>query len=180
MASGVVFCMLGSVAAASVAAQTPQEAAAINMQLAIQLCVENYRTPQKMRPAFEAAGFEYQPERFSAEEVVHWYVAPADTMVAQVDPGPGRSFCAISSNLMSVGSASAFARAVFERWFAGAIQIGSPQGEFIAPGTPQAANRACTGFHVFAPQRLIWVQIGNAGQDPLCIEDGTAQIIIQM
>lgn len=164
-------------------AQTPQEAAAINARLAIEICARNYRTPDEIRPAFEAAGFAYTQEDLGGGpgDVLHWYAAPADTVSAAVlFPGPDQAECRVTTDHMDVAEALPFARAVFETMFAGQIQDGAPEGQDVRPGSVEAQVDFCSGFHVFAPQKVIWVQLARAGNDGTCQSDGTASINIKM
>ncbi len=164
-------------------AQTPSEAAAINARLAIELCVRNYRTIDEIRPAFDAAGFTYTPEDFGGgpQNILHWYAAPADTVnVAVLFSGPDQAECRVTTDHMDVNQALPFARAVIETMFAGQIQDGSPEGQNVLPGSPEAEQDICSGFHIFAPRKLMWVQIARAGNDGTCRSDGTASINIKM
>lgn len=164
------------------AAMTEAEAARINMQLAMTLCIRNYHDPAAIRPAFEAAGFRYQPEVYSPQEVLHWYAAPADTALALVIPGEGHSGCMISTTHMTVSDALPFAGQVLDQLVNAPISAGEVENVNvnIIPGHPEAWRRACSGYSVIVPRRMIVVRVGNAGQDPRCIDDGTAQIMISM
>lgn len=163
--------------------QTLAEAAKINMQLAIKLCIDNYRTPDQMRPAFAAAGFEYKPEFMGGEagDAIHWYHAPADTMTAIVAPGPGKSYCSVMTRTMGVTEAISFAGIALETLYAGRFSYGEAEGGAPVTPVPQGQFRGeCTGYIALLPQRFVSVKIGNEGQDPGCIEDGTSQIMINM
>lgn len=162
------------------AAQTLLETAAANMQLAMQICLQNYGTPDQMVPAFKQAGFSEAIEDFGDGEVIHWMSDPSNTTLVNVQPRPGQSFCAVSTELFGVTAALPYTRQVLGNIFSGEVFFESPEAQVIQPGDPQAANQPCTGYHFFAPQRLVWIQLGNAGQDPVCIEDGSVQIMMQM
>lgn len=164
-------------------AQTPEEAAAINARLSMELCVRNYRTPDQIRPAFEAAGFTYAPEDFGGgpSDIIHWYAAPADTVRTGVlFPGPDQAVCRVTSPYIDVVEALPLSRAIMETMFAGQIQDGSPEGQNILPGSVEAQSAGCSGFHIFAPQKLIWVELTRSGNDGTCQSDGTASINIRM
>ncbi|SEA82580.1 hypothetical protein [Rubrimonas cliftonensis] len=160
------------------AAQTAREAAEANIGVAMQLCVTNYLTPERMLPAFHAAGFDYRPEDWGGGEVHHWFAVPGGDVSAMVSPE--ERFCAISSQTIGVGEALPLARAALGRLFTGQIAEGTPEGRNIRPSDPEGRNAECSGYHFLAPQRLIAVSVGNAGNDPLCVEDGTSQIILRM
>lgn len=150
----------------------------IEIRAAMRRCIDNYRTPDAIRPAFVDAGYEYQPEDFGGGEVIHRYVSADRQVVALVDPE--ERFCAISSNNRDVTQGLETSLSVLEEVFAGQVNAGSPENKNIRPGDPQAGSFECSGHHVFAPRSLIWVTVGNAGQDPVCIDDGTSQIMINM
>jgi hypothetical protein len=135
-------------------AQTPQEAAAINARLAIELCARNYRTPDEIRPAFEAAGFAYTAEDFGGGpgDVLHWYAAPADTVsTAVLFPGPDQAECRVTTDHMDVAEALPFARAVFETMFAGPrSRTAHPRGRTCGQARPKrraTSARASTSSH---------------------------------
>ncbi len=163
------------------ASQTLAEAAALNTQLAIELCVRNYRVVEQIRPAFEAAGFVHSTEDFGGGQHIDWYAAPADTVnVAIISTGVDAADCRVTTGHMDVTQALPFSTAVVEALLPGQVQPGSPEGQNILPGTPESEQDFCSGFHVFAPRKLIWVQLARAGNDGTCRSDGTASINIRM
>lgn len=172
--------LLLSLLVAPAAAQTAVEVAAANAQLAMQLCLQNYADPDQMVPAFTAAGFSATVEDFGNGNIIHWMADPAGTITVNVQPGEGSSFCAVSTETFGVTAAIPYTGQVLDNIFGGEVYFSSPEAQVIQPGDAAAANTACTGYHFFAPRRAVWVQIGNAGQDPVCVEDGTAQIMMRM
>lgn len=156
------------------------EAAALNMQLAMTLCLQNYHAPGSLVPKFEAAGFTFSPEVFSETEGLMWFNTPGQTAFGFLVPEHSGSTCAIMSNHMSVPQALPFAGAVLAQVFGNLVTPGSPENINVTPGHPQASNQSCSGYSVLVPRSMIWVQVGNAGQDPVCIDDGTTQILIRM
>ena len=153
------------------------------MQLAIKLCIDHYRVPELMRQAFVDAGFAYKPEIMGGDpnDAIHWYHAPADTMMAIVAPKEGQSYCSVMTRTMGVTEAISFAGTALQTLYPGQFSYG--EVENIPPVTPVPQGQVrgeCTGYHAFLPRRLVTVKIGNEGQDPGCIEDGTSQIMINM
>lgn len=155
------------------------EAAALNMQRAMTLCLHNYHGPVSLVPKLEAAGFTLSPEVFSETEVLMWFNTPGETAFGFLVPEQSASTCAIMSNHMSVPQALRFAGAVLAQVFGHLVTPKSPDNINVTPGHPQASNQSCSGYSVLVPRSTIWVQVGNGGQDPVCIDDGTTQILIR-
>ena len=162
------------------AAQTALEATAQNIQLAMTLCLQNAGSVEATVGAFKSAGFSEAKEDFGDGNIIYWMSDPAQLTVTNIQPRPGAGFCAVSTEQFGVSQALPFVGDVLKNIYAGEIFAESPEAQVIRPGAPAASNQPCSGYHFFAPQRLVWVQIGNAGQDPLCIDDGTTQIIMEM
>jgi len=166
---------------APAAAQTLDEAVRGNATLALSLCLSTVPDQATLNAAFTAAGFVYAPEDFGGGEVIHWFQAPADTVTVMVR-GEGRDgFCAVTTPHMGVTAAVPFAGEALEALYPGMFTYG--EMENTPPRTPQDADNGwgeCTGYIGWAGQRPIVVKIGNAGQDPNCIEDGTSQIMVTM
>lgn len=160
-----------------VAALTPAEAAARNVQLAMSLCFQNYHDPANLRPAFMQAGFAYEPENF-AGEIVHWFHTPGYNVNVMVLDKPGAVECRISTPAYGVEQMHPFIRAVLATLFNGDIHEGAPEGQNILPGSAAAQQEICSGYHLFAPRSLIWVKLARAGNDGTCVSDGTSQIIM--
>lgn len=152
--------------AAPLTAQSAPEAAAQNMQLAAELCLRNYRTPQDLAGAFSNAGFTLAQSTLDAG--VTDFTAPG------INGAFKTGYCFAQSAMVPLAMAEAIGRAVADRLFPGLVQDGAP--EHVA-GTPL---KPCEGLQVFAPQRLIAISYAAAGNSGECIADGTSSIIIQM
>lgn len=165
--------------ATPVLAQDARTNAAFYTQRALEFCIRNYGTPEAMIPAFKSAGYSETIEDFGGEKI-HWMAAPGNIVNVLVQARPGESYCAISTEAFGVTDALPFVGQVLDLIFSGDIFYQSPEGQVIQPGSPLANQTSCTGYHFFAPQRLIWVQLASVGNDPVCIENGTAQIMVRM
>ncbi len=161
-------------------AQTAAEAAAINVQYAMTVCLENYRTPLNIPATFVLAGLAHTRQDIGNGTVADWFSAPGDTMNVAVIADRDSTECRIGTTHYGVEQMLPFARAVVGQLFSAEIYDGAPEGYNILPGTPQARQDVCSGFHLFAPRKLIWVKLARAGNDATCISDGTAQIIMKM
>lgn len=179
LASGLLALLAAVPVAPGVAtAQTVEEAAAINVQLSIELCLRQGSDVATLRSAFAGAGFTPSTEDFGNGEVLYSYAAPDGHVITTLAPRPGSAECRISTDLYGVSQMIPFSRSVAAQIFRGEIYDQSPEAEVVVPGSAAGANRSCTGFHFFAPQRVIWFKFGVAGQDPVCVDNGTAQIMI--
>lgn len=151
-----------------------------SVRQAMQICLHNYGYPQGLLAVFRTAGYSYEPEDFGGGNVLHWFTSPDGVATVMVAPGDAASVCTVSTDAMGVGRALTFARAALEETANAGVNVGSPERENILPGSARAASEACSGYNVRLPGRLIWVQVGVRGQDPVCVENGTSQIIIRM
>lgn len=157
------------------AAMTPVEAASLNAQLAMNLCLQNHEQPDVLLQEFIKAGFSYTTEDFGGGEVLHWFIAPDNTLRTAVSIQSGSLECRIGTDLWGVEGMLPFAIAAFQKLTGGvSVAPGSPDGENVLPGTPAAQVGACSGFSVFLPRTLLWVQILRQGNDGTCISDGTS------
>ncbi|MDW4549512.1 hypothetical protein R5H32_09130 [Defluviimonas sp. D31] len=147
-------------------AKTAEEAAAVNMQLAAEICLRNYRTPDKVVDAFTAAGFALAP---GADPGTHEVTAPE--LWGVIEPGPEQSYCTFQSSRVPLAMAQAIGTALAERLFPGLVQTGHPERGLATP---------CDGLSVFAPRQLIWIHYAQAGNSGECIDDGTSAIILNM
>ena len=161
-------------------ALTPVEAAAQNMQLAMTICFQSYQDHDSIHGKLLNAGFVHEPETWSAGEVFNWYIAPARTATVLVLGQNGETECRVTTDLFGVAEALPFARAVIDQLYTDEIVDGSPEGQNIRPGSPEAQDEFCSGFHLYAPRRLIWIALARAGNDGTCISDGTASILMRM
>lgn len=160
-------------------AQDVRSTAAFYAQRAMEFCIRNYGTPDAMIPEFKTAGFTETIEDYGGEKL-HWMAAPDNIVNVLVQAKPGESYCAISTEVFGVTDALPFVGEVLKLVFSGDIFFESPEGQVILPGTPQGNQTSCSGYHFFAPQRLVWVEVATVGNDPVCIENGTAQIMVRM
>lgn len=162
------------------AAQSAEEAAAQNIQLAITLCVRNGHDLGALRAAFAGSGHSHTPEDFGGGVVLHHYGTPDATVTTTVTQEQGVNACRIATDLYGVSQMIPFSRAVLDQLYEGPIWDESPEGATITPGSPQAAGSPCSGFHILPGRTVIWFTFGNAGQDPVCVDNGTAQIMISL
>lgn len=137
----------------------------MNMQLAAELCLKNYRTPDAMADAFAAAGFTLAPGMDAGS-----YEVSAPEMWGIVSPGQGESYCNIQSQAVPLSTAQAIGTALGDRLFPGMASQGSPEG----------GHGPCDGISILAPQRMIWISYSQAGNSGECIDDGTSAIVLQM
>lgn len=164
------------------AAVTPLEAAAANVQLAMDVCIRNYNTPDQLHDKFVQAGFAHKPEDFGGE-IAHWYETPGNTALVTFyrNQRSGGTECQISTNHMDVTQMLPFAKAVMAQNFPGiAVLDGAPEGQNVLPGTPAAQQGACSGFHFLVPRMMIWVELTRAGNDGTCISDGSSALRVVM
>ena len=154
---------------APLAAQSPQEAAAQNMQLAAELCLRNHRTESEIPQAFAAVGFSVSPYTDSG---AFEFTAPGVT--GTVDTLPPSAFCSVQSTDVPLEMAEAIGRALADRLFPGLVQEGSPEH---VVGTPLAP---CEGLQIFATQELLTLSYAAAGNSGECLNDGTSAILIRM
>jgi hypothetical protein len=150
-------------------AQSPQEAAAQNMQLAAELCLRNHRTESEIPQAFAAAGFAVSPY---SDNGAFEFTAPGVT--GTVDTLPPSAFCSVQSTDVPLEMAEAIGRALADRLFPGAVHEGNP--EHVA-GTPVDP---CEGLQIFATQELLTLSYAVAGNSGECLNDGTSAILIRM
>ncbi|MBM7068361.1 hypothetical protein [Actibacterium sp. 188UL27-1] len=161
-------------------AQKSAEVAAQNVQCAMTICFENYADHPAINSRLTRAGFVHELEIRADGQVLSWYAAPAGTARALVIGQQGQTECQISTNAFGVKQAPPVARAVISKLYTGKIADGAPAGQNVLPGTPQAQQGGCAGFHVFAPRRLIWVAAERAGNDGTCLSDSTTQIVLRI
>lgn len=154
---------------APLAAQTPAEAAAQNMQLAAELCLRNHRTEADLPEAFSDAGFLLSPSSASG---TYDFTAPGVT--GNFDTLPPSAFCSVRSSLVPLPMAEAIGRAVAERLFSDKVEEGAPERNINDPLKP------CEGLQIFATQELITISYAAAGNSGECLNDGTSAILIKM
>ena len=155
-------------AATPVTAQTPEEAAAMNMQLAVETCMRHQKQADQLPAALEAAGYSVSP---GMDESTFDFSAPGVTGLVQTD---GTGYCSIQSTMVPLDLAEAIGAAVGERLFPGNVTPGSPAGDASTPPEP------CEGYTIWETQPIITVSYAQAGNSGECADDGTSAIIISM
>ncbi|MCB2095177.1 MAG: hypothetical protein KDE11_12285 [Rhodobacteraceae bacterium] len=168
--------------AAAARAQSLPVRAAAEVRFAMRNCLQNHLTPQRIFAGFTQHGFFYSKEDFGGgpEDVLHRFTRPDRLIDIAMVVTPGLTECRISTRYMDVPLALKFTRAVLRGILDEEISEGSPEGDNVTPWHPLAGARACSGYSFALPPRQASVTIGNAGQDPRCISDGTAQIMMRM
>lgn len=156
-------------------AQSMLEAAQQNMQLGLAICLRTGPDGDSARTALNAAGFTYSPEG-QAPDIVHWFHGPMGTASVGVVHSDLQMECRIVSDQMGVSDAIAMTGTMLNTLAPGVFEFGNMEN--TAPVTPGDANQPCTGYVGFAGQRPIVVSIANAGQDPVCVDDGSTQIMV--
>ena len=146
------------------------------------ICTAAYADAAEIGPSLVAAGFEHQPEKIDDTETLHWYVTPAGTDVTVLlRTTPLERFCAISSEEIPLQEAMQKSWALTTTLFPGASPIqGDLGGKNILIGSAEGQNESCSGFWVVLGDDILWVSGGIAGQDPVCIDNGTSQIMVVM
>ncbi|MGI3169171.1 hypothetical protein ACRARG_08475 [Pseudooceanicola sp. C21-150M6] len=164
------------------AAQSPRDAALANSRIALHVCLDLYSDADSRVAALSAAGFSYTTHaRPGDPRAYHKFSDPAGIVSIMTYGTDGDDFCAISSDVLNVTEAVQFVEQTTSELFPGMFTYGQMQGgAAITPTHPQAANFPCTGYSAFFPRRAIDISIGIAGQDPICVMDGTSQIMVRM
>lgn len=165
----------------SASSQSFDDAVRANLALGIELCVRGVPDATTLKSSLGSAGYVPTVERFGNTETLHHFAAPANTAVVTVFEGQLPADCRISSSHMGVAEAVAFTGEVLEARFPGVFTYGNMEN--TPPVTVETLGtrwEMCTGYIGWAGQRPIYVTLGNAGQDPACIADGTTQILISM
>jgi hypothetical protein len=145
---------------------------------AMTLCIQNYRDPNVLVQALDARGYSYAPEQLDEETVIHWFTTPQPDMGTVMITYENFSLhCAIGTDDMGVTQMIPLVGTILETTFPGLFTPGTHEGgPVITPGN--TANAPCTGYAALLPQSATEVRIGMRGQDPVCVENGTAQVMI--
>ena len=151
------------------AAQDQQSVSAHNMQLAVEICLRNYRTEQTLPQAFGAAGFSV-----SSGPDAGFASFAADGVTGAFSTSPARGFCSVQSTLVDLATAGKLGGRIAQSLFPGQVHAGGPEHPVGAPLPP------CAGLSVFAPQQLITITYAAAGNSGECITDGTSAVVINM
>lgn len=134
------------------------------MRQAVELCLRNYRTPEGIPAALEAAGYSLTPGMddgsFELSGAGLW------GMVV-----PGDAYCTFQSQDVPLADAQTMGRDLADTLFPGKVEDGHPESGMDSP---------CNGVSIFAPQRLIWVHYAQAGNSGACVDDGTSAVIVDM
>ncbi|MEM7075544.1 MAG: hypothetical protein AAGA28_09515 [Pseudomonadota bacterium] len=146
------------------------------------LCLGEYGDASDIGPALVAAGFEHQPEQIDDTETLHWYVTPGEADVTVLlRTTPLERFCAISSETIGLADALQKAQDLTKQSYPDAMTLpGDMEGKNIQIGSPEGQNDSCSGFWAVLGDKVLWVSAGMAGQDPVCIDNGTSQIMVVM
>lgn len=160
------------------AAQTFGDAVRSNIGLGLEMCIRHLPQVANTRTALATAGFSYEAELFG-NEVLHRYYAPSDTASVAVYEGQMAPDCRVESEHLGVTEAVAFVGTTLAQRFPGMFTYGNMEN--TAPITAKNMGGRwldCTGYVGWAGQRPITVSVANMGNDPACVEDGTAQIVV--
>lgn len=148
-------------AAPAQAQQIDVETAALNLGLAVKICLTNYRTPGEFQNAFTGAGFTIAPgidsDVYDLNGYGVWGLFNETT-----------GLCNIQSEAVPLETTQPLIRDLAEQLFPGQVQ----------PGAPEGANGPCDGISIFAPQKLLWVRYSQAGNSGECIFDGTSAVVV--
>lgn len=155
----------GAMAALPAAALTVEEAAAQNMDLAAELCLRNYYTGPAMTEAFREAGFTLVP----GLDAGSWDIdAPGVNGV--IVPGTSEAYCFVQSNVVPFDRARQIAWDLAYRTMPDATHEGHPENRPVA----------CPTLSIFAPRRLIVVEVTNAGNGGGCSAPQSSAIVLRM
>lgn len=157
--------------AGPVAAQSPVAQAGAQVQFALTRCLENYHQPEALHAIFTGAGLAHTVEDFGGGEIIHWYDAADQSVSVGVIGLGGQNSpeCRISTDHITVTAMLPFARSVAGRVMSGVtIADTSPEGQVIVPDGPGSDGNYCSGFHMLVPRSVIWVQVGNPGNETYC------------
>lgn len=146
---------------------------------AMTLCIQNYRDPNALVQELDARGYSYTPEQMGPDETIHWFTPPqgADLGSVMITYEDFSLFCAIGTDRMGVTEMVPFTGEFLEQSFPGLFSFGTHENRpVVTPGS--SANDACTGYAALLPQSATEISIGGNGQDPVCVENGTGQIMM--
>ncbi|QJF52458.1 hypothetical protein [Roseobacter ponti] len=151
------------------AAQDQRTISAHNMQLAVEICLRNYRTETALPQAFGAAGFSVSPGPDAG-----YASFAADGVTGAFSTSQAQGFCSVQSTLVDLATAGDLGSRMAQSLFPGQVHAGGPEHPVGAPLPP------CAGLSVFAPQQLITITYAAAGNSGECITDGTSAVVINM
>jgi hypothetical protein len=151
-------------------AQTPAEAAAMNMHLALDTCMRHHRRSDDLPDALMSAGFALSP---GMDEGTFEFTAPGVFGIIRAGGAAG-GYCSIQSSMVPIAQAEGIGAAVGERYWPGKVVPGSPAGNANTPPEP------CEGYTIWETRPIITVSYAQAGNSGECVNDGTSAIIISM
>ncbi|MBC56255.1 MAG: hypothetical protein CL814_04905 [Confluentimicrobium sp.] len=162
-------------AAASVAAQSHEEAARANVAIAVELCSASYPSSEAWLGAFRAAGFAERVENLGNGDLNHHFTAPADTASAVIYLGQMAPDCTVTTRYMGVTETSQMIGAMLEQRSPGKYLRSDLPGSTAAPADQSPVCAVFTERGVELPELIA---ISSARGDNICIEDGTSRIYI--
>ncbi|MEM9432905.1 MAG: hypothetical protein AAGA12_03220 [Pseudomonadota bacterium] len=182
MSKLVPFALCAAFLAHTAFAQSPAQQAAVEIRNAMQLCLQNYEQPQQIFTGLTQAGYRYTKEDFGGgpDDVLHWFNRADNLINVAVVARPQLTECRISTDFIGVPLALQFAGIALTSLFQGDVQEGSLENVNVKPGDALSNQQECSGYSFLAPRRAIWVAVGTAGQDPVCVDNGTSQIMMRM
>jgi len=146
-------------------AQSEEEAALSNYTLAIALCLQNFRNPDAMLPAFSDAGFTIEP---SLDPGV--YDAEAPGIVAFLRPDPAGSYCGVNSWLVPFDSSIGAGHMVTDQLF---------PSNSISAGHPFNQQPECPIRTIYTDGTIIMLTFQDDGNAGTCFGDGGSSVTIQ-
>ena len=168
-AAAVALPLLAAIVPLPISAQSPEEAAAMNMQLALETCMRHQGRENALPAAFQAAGFEVTPAQDAGD-----YQFEAPGVWGYIAGETGGGYCTVQSARVPLALAETIGTAVGERLFPGQVTPGSPAGNAATPPAP------CEGYSIWDTRPVITVSYAQAGNSGECVNDGTSAIILRM
>ncbi|WP_424985910.1 hypothetical protein [Microbulbifer sp. S227A] len=158
---------LGTVAPA----QTVEEAARINAEIALQFCVQPHVQPAMRAQMFRSSGFAERVDRSQGNsDTTHYFTAPASTVEVELYYGEMPEHCRVTSNHLGVSAAAPVLDAVVPRLYPGFVRRVT-YGP-VNPATGQPVQ--CVAYQ--DPTNPIGLEIGVGawGGAQGCVENGTS------
>ena len=136
----------------------------IVLELATDLCLRYTADETAILPAFEAAGY-----RVSEWVDAGTYVVSAPGMTGLVTPQPYATQCALEAQGVPHATGVAVVQRAAARLYGDKVGYGHPAGKAVD----------CPMFQVFAPGRLMIVEVFSAGNGGVCDDPGSTGILVQ-
>jgi hypothetical protein len=167
---------------ASAAVATPasiSQSASDEFETALMTCMEAIQVPEFLRVVFSEIGWTEVVEDFGggADDIIYWQISPSEAVSVNVQPL--RPLCTPTTQAVGVTEAVERAGEVAFALFGASVGIGEASGRNVLPNSDGADMAECSGYHVATPAGVLKITAGNAGQDPVCIDDGTSQVLIR-